>query len=44
MEDMLMRFWIGLLLGLLMGVTAAAAYLDFVDTDAGEISSQVDDP
>jgi len=41
---MIMRFWIGLLLGLLMGVTATTAYLDFVDLDAGELSSQVDDP
>jgi hypothetical protein len=38
-----MRFWIGLLLGLLMGVTATAAYLDFVD-DPGEVSSQSDEP
>jgi len=38
-----MRFWIGLLFGLLIGVFVTASYYDFLDSDA-EISSQSDDP
>jgi hypothetical protein len=38
-----MRFWIGLLLGLFIGVSATAAYYEFWDAGA-EIASQVDDP
>jgi len=37
---MIMRFWIGLLLGLLMGATATATYYDLLDPYAGEVSSQ----
>jgi hypothetical protein len=41
---MMMHLWIGLLLGLLIGITASAAYYDFSDPDIGEISLQVDGP
>ena len=41
---MTMRFWIGLLLGLFIGVFATAAYYEFWDTGADEIASQADDP
>ena len=40
----IMRFWVGLLLGLFIGVSATAAYFEFWDSGADEIASQVDDP
>jgi hypothetical protein len=39
-----MRFWIGLLIGLVIGVCATAAYYEFWDYGDEEITSQVDDP
>jgi hypothetical protein len=41
---MIMRFWIGLLLGLFIGVSATAAYYEFWDAGTDEIASQADDP
>jgi hypothetical protein len=41
---MMMRFWLGLLLGLFIGVSATAAYYEFWDPGTDEIASQVDDP
>jgi len=39
-----MRFWIGLLLGLLVGVTGTAAYYEISDVGApDEIGSRIDD-
>jgi hypothetical protein len=39
-----MRFWIGLLLGLCIGVFATAAYYEIWDVDApDEIGSRIDD-
>jgi hypothetical protein len=38
-----MRFWIGLLIGLLMGIAGTAAYYEIWDPGAA-IDSQVDDP
>ena len=39
-----MRFWIGLFLGLIIGVCATAVYYEIWDSGADEIVSQVDDP
>jgi hypothetical protein len=38
-----MRFWIGLFLGLVIGVCATAVYYEIWDSGADEIVSQVDD-
>ena len=38
-----MRFWIGLFLGLAIGVSATAVYYEIWDSGADEIASQVDD-
>jgi hypothetical protein len=43
-QDNAMRFWIGVLIGLVIGVSATAAYYEFWDYGDEEITSQVDDP
>jgi hypothetical protein len=35
-----MRFWIGLLLGVVIGVAATAAYYELWDPGADDVSSQ----
>jgi len=37
-----MRFWIGLLLGLLIGASATGAYYEFWDPGADEITESED--